>query len=164
MKKFIQITLLLCFSFIATQAIAQDPATTNGPVWRITYLKEKPSKRAEYTRWLREYRSRVLAEYKSAGLIVDYKYFTKPTDDGSPGDWDIAEAVMYRNYAETLDAPTGERLKKFQELPILTKVFGSAENRTKVWAELRDASRDIVRTSIIRELNVNPVKQTSSSN
>ncbi|MEK7830511.1 MAG: hypothetical protein AAB401_05455 [Acidobacteriota bacterium] len=158
MKKLIQITLLICFSLIATQAMAQDPATSSGPVWRITYLKTKPGKQADHIKWLREYRSRVLADDKSAGLILDYKYFTKPTDDGSPSDWDIAEAVMYRNYAEALDAATGERLKKFQEVRAANKVFGSAENRTKVWAELRDPSRDVVRTSIIRELIFNPVK------
>jgi hypothetical protein len=43
---------------------------------------------------MREYRTRILADQKSAGLIVDYKFFTKPTGDNSPGDWDIAGAVM----------------------------------------------------------------------
>lgn len=156
MKKLIQITLLICFLLIATQAMAQDAATSSGPVWRIGYVKIKTGKQADHTKWMREYRTRVLAEQKKAGLILDYKFFTKPTGDNSPDDWSIAEAVMYRNYAEALDAPNAENAKKGQE--IMTKVFGSTENRNKIWAELRDPSRDIVRTSIIRELIFNPVK------
>lgn len=156
MKRILQIALLVSFSLIATQTMAQDAATSSGPVWRIGYVKIKTGKQADHTKWMREYRTRVLAEQKKAGLILDYKFFTKPIGDNSPDDWSIAEAVMYRNYAEALDAPNAENLKKGQEIAI--KVFGSVENQRKVWAELRDPSRDVVRTSIIRELIFNPVK------
>ena len=77
---------------------------------------------------------------------------------------DIAEAVLYRNYAEALDAPSEERLKQLRGLPLMTKVFGSAENRTKVWAELRDASREIVSSRLVRELIFNPIKPASAGN
>jgi hypothetical protein len=155
MKKILAITLLISLSLIASQAMAQDDATTSGPVWRVTYIKTKPGKGADHTKWLREYRTRILAGQKSAGLILDYKYFTKATFDNSPGDWDLAEAVMYRNYGEALD-PNEERGKKAQEIGI--KVFGSVENRNKLWAELRDPSREVVASHLIRELTFNPVK------
>lgn len=155
MKKILQFTLLISFTLLVSQAMAQDVATTNGPVWRVTYIKTKPGKGADHTKWMREYRTRLLAEQKSAGLILDYKFFTKPAFDTSPGDWDIADAVMYRNYAEALD-PNEERGKKMADIGI--KVFGSAENRTKVWAELRDPSREVVASHLIRELIFNPVK------
>lgn len=105
MKKIFQITLLFSFLLTASQALAQDGATTSGPVWRFTYIKIKPGKGADYTKWMREYRTRILAEQKSAGLIVDYKFFSKPTGDNSTGDWDIAGAVMYRNYPRKKKCP-----------------------------------------------------------
>lgn len=155
MKKIFQITLLLSFSLIASQAMAQDGATTSGPVWRITYIKIKPGKGADYTKWLREFRTRILAEQKSAGLILDYKFFNKPSGDNSPGDWTIAGAVMYRNYAEALD-DNAERGRKFQEIGM--KVFGSRENQTKMQTELRDASSELVSSHLVREVTYNPVK------
>jgi hypothetical protein len=155
MKKVFQVTVLLSFSLIASQAIAQDPATTAGPVWRITYIKIKPGKGADYTKWMREYRTRILAEQKSAGLILDYKFFTKPTSDNSAGDWDSAGAVMFRNYAEALDA-NQERGRKVQEIAV--KVFGSRENQLKVQTELRDACSEVVSSHLVREVTYNPVK------
>ena len=158
MKRMFQITLLLGSSLIASQAMAQggpNAATTAGPVWRITYVKIKPGKGADYTKWMREYRTRVLAEQKSAGLILDYKYFTKPAGDNSPGDWDQAEAVMYRNYGEALDS-NAERGAKVQAIRL--KVFGSAENATKVQTELRNASSELVSSHLVREMTYNPVR------
>lgn len=156
MKKLIQITLLICFSLIASHAMAQDTTTTNGPVWQIQYIKIKTGKTADFTKWMREYRTRVLTEQKKAGLILDYKFFTKPSFDNAPGDWSIAGAVLYRNYAEALDAANEERGKKFLE--IRDKVFGSAENQRKVFTELRDPSSELASVRLIRELIYNPVK------
>ena len=104
MKRIIQITLLLAFSLLISQAMAQTSTSTAGPVWRVTNYKTKPGKWADYNKWLREYRARILAEMKRAGLILDYKFYTKPVGNNSPGDWDISESVCYRNYAEALDA------------------------------------------------------------
>ena len=158
MKKISQIMLLFSFSLIASQALAQDRPTTPGPVWRITYIKIKPGKGPVFTKWVREYRSRVLAEQKSAGLILDYKFFTKPTGDNSPGDWNIASAVMFRNYAEALDA-NEERGRKVQEIAL--KVFGSSENQTKMQTELRDDSSEVVSSHLVRELTYNPVRPSA---
>ena len=155
MKKIIQVTLVFSFLLTASQALAQDGATTSGPVWRFTYIKIKPGKSADYAKWMREYRTRVLAEQKSSGLIVDYKFFTKPTGDNSTGDWDIAGAVMYRNYAEALDA-NEERGKKVQEIAL--RIFGSRENQTKLQTDLRDASSEVVSSRLVREMSYNPVK------
>lgn len=125
----------------------------DGPVWRITYIRTKPGKGADHMRWLREYRRRVLDGQKSQGLIVDYKYFIKPTTDG-PNDWDIAEAVLYKSYGEHLDFDEG-RAGKMNDASI--KVFGSVENRAKVWAELRDPSREVVSSHVVREVTLRPM-------
>lgn len=163
MKKIVLSTLLLSFLLIAfaSTALAQDQPTTNGPVWRITYTKTKPGKNADYLKWMREYRLRVLAEQKSAGLIVDYKFFSKPTADNTPTDWDFASAVLYSNYADALD-DNADRTKKFRDIAI--KVFGSLENQTKLQTELRNASSDFVSSELVRELSFNPIKPAASGN
>ena len=70
-----------------------------------------------------------LAEQKSAGLILDYKFFTKSTGDDSTADWDISGAVMHRNYAEALGF-NDERGRKVREIAL--KVFGSSRLLKKV--------------------------------
>ena len=97
-----------------------------------------------------EYRTRLLNEWKRQGLILDYKFFTKPTFDG-PNDWDIMEAVQYKNYHDLLDYEEA-RSKRFEEL--ILKVVVSVENRNKVWAELRDASREVIASQIVREMQI----------
>jgi len=116
-------------------------------------LKHKPGKAADHLRWTREYRMKILDEWKRQGLIMDYKYFSKPSFD-SPNEWDVMEAVQYRNYADLLDY-TEARSKKMDEIGL--KIFGSAENRTKVWAELRDASREVIASQVIREMQIKPM-------
>ena len=161
MKRIVQVSLLFSFLLIASPALAQDQATSNGPVWRITYVKIKTGKNADYMKWMQEFRIRVLAEQKSAGLILDYKFFSKPAGDNSPDDWDMASAVMYRSYADALD-DNAERSKKFREIAI--KVFGSLDNQTKMQTELRNASSTFVASHLVRELTINPIKSTASGN
>jgi hypothetical protein len=156
MKRFSLIALLLGLCIVSAQAQTQpqERTVTEGPVWRITYLKTKPGKGADHQKWQREYRMRILDEQKRQGLIMDYKFFTHPTFDG-PNDWDIMEALQYKNYSDLLDYNEA-RSKKTEEIGL--KIFGSAENRTKVWAELRDASRDVISSQIVREILIKPMK------
>ena len=142
--------LSLCFVSIQAQTQSQERTVSEGPVWRISYLKTKPGRAEDHMRWLREYPTRLLNEWKRQGLILDYKFFTKPTFDG-PNDWDIMEAVQYKNYHDLLDYEEA-RSKRFDE--VILKVFGSVENRDKVWAELRDASREVIASQIVREMQI----------
>ena len=155
MKRIYLLALLLGLCIVGAQAQTQpqERIFTEGPVWRINYYKIKPGKATDHQKWLREYRMRILDEQKRAGLITDYKFFTQPAFDG-PNDWDVMEAVQYKNYNELLDYSEA-RSKKGDEVSL--KVFGSAENRTKVWAELRDASRDVIASQIIREMIIKPM-------
>ncbi|MCA1620447.1 MAG: hypothetical protein LC795_14285 [Acidobacteria bacterium] len=130
----------------------------DGPVWRITYFRTKPGKGADHVRWLREYRRRILDGQKSQGLIVDYKYFVKPTTDG-PNDWNIAEAVLFKSYGEHLDFDEA-RAGRMNDASL--KVFGSVENRAKVWAELRDASREVVSSQVVREVTLRSMATPAS--
>ena len=102
MKRLYLMMMLLCLFAIGAQAQtptpSPTPANTNGPVWRITYFKIKPGKGAEYVKFLREHAGPIFAEQKKQGLILDFKYFSQPTSD-SPNDWDIAQIVVFSNYA-----------------------------------------------------------------
>jgi hypothetical protein len=86
-------------------------------------------------------------------LILDYKWFTKPTDDG-PADWDRALVLVFRSYAEALDF-SAERTQKLNEITL--KHYGTAEARTKHDDGQRDL-RDVVSSHLVRELTVNPIK------
>lgn len=155
MKRFYLIALILGFCFVGARAQTQpqERIMTEGPVWRVSYLKHKPGKAADHLRWTREYRMKILDEWKRQGLITDYKYFSKPSFD-SPNEWDVMEAVQYRNYADALDY-SEDRSKKMTDIG--QKIFGSTENRNKIWAELRDASRDVIASQIIREIVIKPM-------
>lgn len=155
MKRFYLIALLLglCVVSAPAQTQPQERTVTEGPVWRISSLKIKPGKSADHTKWLREYRLRILDEWKRQGLILDYKFFSQPTQ-ANPSDWDIMEAVQYKTYSDLLDYNEA-RSKKMDEIGL--KIFGSVENRNKVWAELRDASRDVITVQIVREMQIKPM-------
>ena len=155
MKRFCLIALLLGLYVVGARAQTQpqERTITEGPVWRVSYLKHKPGKAADHLRWTHEYRMKILDEWKRQGLIMDYKYFNKQSFD-SPNDWDVMEAVQYRNYNDLLDYSEA-RSKKIEEIGL--KIFGSTENRNKIWAELRDASRDVISSQIIREMVIKPM-------
>ena len=152
MKKICLITMLLTFCLVGVKAQTQERNVTEGPVWRVSYLKTKPGKGADHTKWIREYRMKILDGNKQAGLIMDYKFYSKPVFD-TTNDWDILEAVQYRNYGLALDFDE-TRSSKGNEISL--KVFGTVENRTKIWAELRDASRDVIASHLIREMIFKP--------
>ena len=156
MKRFCLVTLLLCVCAIGAQAqtpTATPNPTSPGPVWRITYYTTKPGKGAEYTKFRREHTKLILDELKKQGLILDYKWFTKPTTDGA-NDWDLALAIMFRNYAEALDF-NEERGNKLNEITL--KHYGTPEARTKAGDSQRDL-RDVVSSHLVREEILNPIK------
>ncbi len=154
MKRFYLMTmLLLSLCAISAQAQTQDRPTTDGPVWRIVYLRSKPGTRADYIKFLREHYKPLFDEGKKQGLILDYKFFTKPTSDG-PNDWDIANATLFRNYADALDF-SEERSNKYNEISL--KHYGTAEARTKLSEQFRQLS-DFVSIQYMREMILTPIK------
>lgn len=153
MKKNLAIIFALVI-WLAASAAAQERTVTEGAVWQLNYMKIKPGKGAEFIKWSREYRVPMLEEWKRRGVILDYKFFTQPTRE-SPNDWDVMEALLVKNYRELLDFDEAKS-KEVEEIG--RKIFGSAENRTKVFAELRDASREMVASRIVREMLFTPLK------
>jgi hypothetical protein len=161
MKRIYLIMMLL--GLFAIGALAQNPtpsptptpspAVTAGAVFRVTYYKIKPGKLAEYIKFLREHAKPIYDEQKKQGLILDYFYFNQPTSD-SPNDWDVAQVIVYRNYAEALD-PNAERGAKFDAISL--KHYGTAEERTKANDSLRDL-RDVLSSHLMRQQILNPIQ------
>jgi hypothetical protein len=147
--------MLLCLFAIGAhaQTPTPDPPTTAGQVWRVTYFKIKPGKTMEYIRFLREHTKPILDEQKKQGLILDYKYFSQPTTDG-PNDWDVAQLLVFKNYADALDF-NAERGAKFDEISL--KHYGTVEARTKANDSLRDL-REVLSSQLAREQILNPIK------
>ena len=132
--------------------IAQTPATTAGPVCRITLTGTKPGKNADFIKFRREHLQPIFEEQKKQGLIVSYTWYTKPIDLG-PNDWDIAQMVCFRNYAEAIDA-NPEREAKINQISL--RHYGSAEARTIANSGLNDL-RDVVASILIREQFLTPL-------
>lgn len=133
----------LCFGLIfAYPAMAQEHYT-EGPVWRISFYKIKPSQQDAYFTSIRQKSKPFLDQMKQQGLILDYKTYLNETSSG-PRDWDLALAVEYRNFAalDGLAAKT-EALRD--------KVFGSKEAAQQV-GQTRVEMREEVGSILVREV------------
>jgi hypothetical protein len=132
--------LLLC----ALGVIAQEHYT-EGPVWRVTLVKVKPTQMDAYLTTLRQSTKPLLEEEKRQGIIVDYKVFLKETNQGSQ-DWDIALAVQYKNHA-ALDGLTakGEAVRD--------KMMGGKQSAQQV-AEKRTEMREVVSSELMQEITL----------
>ena len=155
MKRSIFGLLCVCVLAIAAQAQTtppQQPATSAGSVMRITYFDVKTGKGTELMNFLRTNVKVILDEQKKQGLILDYMFLTKPTTDG-PGDWDIAQVVVYKNYADAIDS-NPERGAKVDA--IFLGHYGSAEARGKA-GDLLNELRTVVSSELVRQQILNPM-------
>jgi hypothetical protein len=140
MKRCLQ--LLLVFALFAVSAVAQEHYT-EGPVWRITIIRVKPTQLDAYLTSLRQSSKPLLEEQKRQGLIVDYKVFLKETQD-SPQDWTLALAVEYKNHA-ALDGATAKNEA------IRDKVLGGKQPAQQL-AEKRVEIREVVSSELLQEI------------
>ena len=150
MKRLVLFAALICVFSIA--AAAQTPATTAGPVCRVTLTGTKVGKNADFIRFRREHAKPIFEEQKRQGLIVSYTWYSKPINLG-PDDWDIAQVVCFKTYADAIDA-NAEREAKINEISL--KHYGSAEARTKSNDSVGEL-RDVVSSTLIREQILNPL-------
>jgi hypothetical protein len=97
--------VMAAFVSIFAPALLAQENYTEGPVWRVSLIRVKPTHFEEYLTSLRQVSKPFIEEEKREGLIVDYKIFLKETKN-SPQDWDICLAVEYKNHAalDGLDA------------------------------------------------------------
>ncbi|MGD0164216.1 MAG: hypothetical protein ABSB39_17230 [Candidatus Sulfotelmatobacter sp.] len=116
---------------------------TEGPIWRVTLIRVKPTHMDDYLTTLRQSTKAVYEESKKQGSIIDYKVFLKETKN-NPEDWDICIAVEYRNHA-ALDglAAKGEAVRD--------KILGGKAPAQQL-NEKRAEIREIVSSELLQEI------------
>ena len=89
---------LVVFTLLLAPALFAQEHYTEGPIWRVSLIRVKPTQMDAYLTSLRQSSRPFFEEEKKQGLIMDYKVFLKETKN-SPEDWDICVAVEYKNHA-----------------------------------------------------------------
>ena len=134
--------LAVFVSMFAPVVFAQENYT-EGPVWRVSLIRVKPTHLDEYLTSLRQVSKPFIEEEKRQGLIVDYKIFLKETKN-NPQDWDICLAVEYKNHAalDGLDAKVEA---------IRDKVLGGKQQAHQL-GEKREEIREVVSDELLLEI------------
>src|SRR6202451_2158209 len=89
---------LVVFVLLVAPALLAQEHYTEGPVWRVSLVRVKPTQMDAYLTSLRQSSKPLLEEQKRQGVILDYKLFLKETKN-NPEDWDVCLAVEYKNHA-----------------------------------------------------------------
>jgi hypothetical protein len=134
--------LAVCLLCVAPAVFAQEHYT-EGPVWRVTLIRVKPTHFDEYLTSLRQSSKPFFDEQKRQGVIVDYKIFLKETKH-NPEDWDIAVAIEYKNHA-AMDglAAKGEAIRD--------KILGGKQPAQQL-AEKRQEIREALSSELLQEI------------
>jgi hypothetical protein len=142
MKKLNQ--LLLFLLMLAPGMFAQEHYT-EGPVWRVSLIRVKPTHMDEYLTTLQQTTKPFYEEAKRQGIIVDYKVFLKETK-ANPEDWDICVAVQLKNHAamDGLDA----KLEGVRD-----KILGGKQQAHQL-AEKREEIRETVSSEVMEEITL----------
>jgi L-rhamnose mutarotase len=116
---------------------------TEGPVWRVSLIRVKPTHMDEYLTSLRKSAKPIYEEMKQQGTIMDYKVFLKETKN-SPEDWDICIAVQYKNHA-AMDgmAAKGEAVRD--------KILGGKAQAQQI-NEKRGEFREVISSELLDEI------------
>jgi len=134
---------LAVFSLLLSLTAVAQEHYTEGPVWRVTLVRVKPTAMDAYLTSLRQATKPLLDEQKRQGMITDYKIFMKETHDG-PQDWDLALAVQYKNHA-ALDGAAAKNEA------IRDKILGGKQPAQKL-GEDRAAIREVISSELMQEI------------
>ena len=134
---------LVVFVLLLTPALFAQEHYTEGPLWRVTLIRVKPTHMDDYLTMLQQSTKSMYEESKRQGSIVDYKVFLKETKSG-PEDWDICIAVEYKNHA-ALDglAAKGEAMRD--------KILGGKAPAQKL-NEQRAEIREVISSELLQEI------------
>jgi len=140
MKKLLGIA---AFLFLLAPALFAQEHYTEGPVWRVSLVRVKPTEMDAYLTSLRQSSKPVLEEQKRQGMIVDYKIFLKETKN-NPEDWDLCLAVEYKNHA-AMDglAAKGEMVRD--------KILGG-KGPAQQLNEKRAEIRELISSELLQEI------------
>jgi hypothetical protein len=134
---------LVAFLLLLAPAVLAQEHYTEGPVWRVSLIRVKPTQMDAYLTSLRQSSKPLLEEQKRQGTIMDYKLFLKETKN-TPEDWDVCLAIEYKNHA-AMDglAAKGEALRD--------KILGGkgpAQQLTEKRAEIRE----VISSELLQEI------------
>ncbi|MEY2411954.1 MAG: hypothetical protein QOD84_560 [Acidobacteriaceae bacterium] len=134
---------LAAFLLLLAPAVVAQEHYTEGPVWRVSLIRVKPTAMDAYLTSLRQSSKPILEEEKRQGVIMDYKVFLKETRN-SPEDWDICLAIQYKNYA-AMDGLTakGEMMRD--------KVLGGKQPAQQL-TEKRAEIREVISSELLQEI------------
>ncbi len=140
MKKLYSLAVFLLF--LAPAVLAQEHYT-EGPVWRVSLIRVKPTQMDAYLTSLRQSSKPLLEEQKKQGIIMDYKVFLKETKN-NPEDWDVCLAVEYKNHA-AMDglAAKGEATRD--------KILGGKSQGQQL-TEKRAEIREVISSELLQEI------------
>lgn len=127
---------------IAPAIVAQENYT-EGPVWRVSLVRVKPTHFDEYLTSLRQASKPFLEEEKRQGLILDYKIFLKETRS-NPQDWDLCLAIEFKNHA-AMDG-LGSKLEAIRD-----KIFGGKQQAQQL-GEKREEIREVLSEEDMQEI------------
>ena len=134
---------LVAFLLLLAPAVLAQEHYTEGPVWRVSLIRVKPTQMDAYLTSLRQSSKPILDEQKRQGIIVDYKVFLKETKN-NPEDWDLCLAVEYKNHA-AMDGLTakGEMLRD--------KIIGGKQPAQQL-ADKRAEIREVISSELLQEI------------
>jgi L-rhamnose mutarotase len=134
---------LVVFLLLLAPALFAQEHYTEGPIWRVTLIRVKPTHMDEYLTSMRKSAKPIYEEMKQQGTILDYKVFLKETKN-NPEDWDLCIAVEYKNHA-AMDglAAKGEALRD--------KILGGKSQALQI-NEKRGEYREIISSELLQEV------------
>ena len=140
MKK---LCVIAMFASMFAPALLAQENYSEGPVWKVSLIRVKPTHFDEYLTSLRQVSKPFIEEEKRQGLIVDYKIFLKETKN-NPQDWDLCLAVEYKNHAvlDGLDAKVEA---------IRDKVLGGKQQAHQL-GEKREEIREVISDELLQEI------------
>jgi hypothetical protein len=134
---------LVAFLLLLAPAVLAQEHYTEGPVWRVSLVRVKPTQMDAYLTSLQQSSKPLLEQEKRDGTIVDYKLFLKETKH-SPEDWDVCLAIEYKNHA-AMDglAAKGEIARD--------KILGGKQQGQQL-SEKRAEIRELISSELLEEI------------
>jgi len=134
---------LVAFLLLLAPAVLAQEHYTEGPIWRVSLIRVKPTQMDAYLTSLRQSSKPILEEQKKNGTIMDYKLFLKETKN-NPEDWDVCLAIEYKNHA-AMDglAAKGEMLRD--------KILGGKQPAQQL-SEKRAEIRELISSELLQEI------------
>jgi len=134
---------LAAFLLLLAPAVLAQEHYSEGPVWRVSLIRVKPTAMDAYLTSLRQSSKPILDQQKKDGTIMDYKLFLKETRH-SPDDWDLCLAIEYKNHA-AMDglAAKGEMLRD--------KILGGKQPAQQL-ADKRAEIREVISSELLQEI------------